>query len=84
MVHSTASSQTAEDDMLQLSVIRTEAGDAGGKKGMEGNNKMEDAVRKSLLTLSNVDQVIFKNRHLRQEFLKYDAAAAKLKVTVFV
>lgn len=35
----------------------------GEKKGMEGNNKMEDAVRKSLLTLSNVDQVIFKNRH---------------------
>lgn len=61
MVHSKVSSQTAEHDMLQLSVIRTEAGDAGEKKGMEGNNKMEDAVRKSLLTLSNVDQVIFKN-----------------------
>lgn len=32
MVHSKASSQTAEDDMLQLSVIRTEAGDAGEKR----------------------------------------------------
>lgn len=36
MVHSKASSQTAEDDMLQLSVIRTEAGDAGKKKGNGG------------------------------------------------
>lgn len=62
MVHSEASFPTAEDDVLQLSVIRAEAGDAGGER-TEGNNKMEDTVSKRLVTLSNVDQVICKNRH---------------------
>ena len=51
MVHSKASSPTAEDDMLQLSVIRTEAGGAGTGR-LQANNKIEDTVSKGLVTLS--------------------------------
>lgn len=53
MVHSKASSPSAEDDMLQLSVIRTEAGGAG--TGMlQANNKMEEAVSRRLVVLTDM------------------------------
>lgn len=52
MVHSKASPPSAEDDMLQLSVIRTEAGGAGTGK-LQANNKMEDTVRKGIVTLTD-------------------------------
>lgn len=52
MVHSKASPPSAEDDMLQLSVIRTEAGGAGTER-LQANNEMEDTVSIGLVTLTD-------------------------------
>lgn len=86
MVHSKASSQTAEDDMLQLSVIRTEAGDAGEKREWRETIRWKTLLEKAYWPWVMLIRSFLKTgmAYLRQEFLKYDAAAAKLKVTVFV
>lgn len=53
MVHSKMSPPSAEDDMLQLSVIRTEAGGAGTGR-LQANNKIEDIINKGLVTLTDM------------------------------
>lgn len=45
-------SPSAEDDVLQLSVIRTGAGGAGTQR-LRANNKTEDTVSKVLATLTD-------------------------------